>query len=693
MVMMDENPKRRYSWSEDIRNSLYDQGQLQTLSTEAVRTFAWDKLEITEEAEVASPADVPKQDEFRRLLQAFIEGIEQSTLLEVHSLDGLVHIIKNHPQENFDTDDLIKILSLLGGRLNTHQQFMQYTLRLATAVSRALDSMVDSQVEGIDFPRLHEPLSDYLKRLQQSSNPCLVFQAAYAYQALQYIPDDKSILKSMMRCTGRVTQGISGATTAAKSLELKQFIEGLQDTQDGLEREVKPIAIIGKSYQNSEKLAGSGHRFLECLREGFSFSRKSAWYPALRGLDTLLQEDRVVAFEELIREAPCRHNPAFQWGVCQRLGEMAANPVWDTVTRKGAVSLLGELYTDDSRWGKQIDVKQWILHILVELTKFAEGAVGDKAQMLLNGWEVDGDHETRLLYQVHMKEGQISRSLTFSLPPPCGFWFIDCAQEITESDVESRVCQLKRKRLGEIGGDVYIPLKVELSSAIGDFDLMSKVQEFLKSNDKVFLLLGDSGAGKSTFSRALEIGLWREYREATGRIPLFIHLSTIEKPGQNLIAERLRNANFTESQILELKENREFILICDGYDESQQTQNLYTSNQLNQPGEWRAQMVISCRTEYNGVDYKNRFQPVDRNNGGKMGLFQEAVIAPFNKNQIEDYISQFVSWNKPFWKTEDYLQALKSISGLRNLDYFGSVTETFGDENQFKYSYYPRRAV
>ncbi|KAG0010053.1 hypothetical protein BGZ80_001827, partial [Entomortierella chlamydospora] len=54
--------------------------------------------------------------------------------------------------------------------------------------------------------------------------------------------------------------------------------------------------------------------------------------------------------------------------------------------------------------------------------------------------------------------------------------------------------------------------------------------------------------------------------------------------------------------------------------------------------QWRAQMVISCRTEYNGVEYKDHFQPTDRNNGGDTGQFQEAIISPFTKEQIRDYI-------------------------------------------------------
>ncbi|KAF9995613.1 hypothetical protein BGZ80_007469, partial [Entomortierella chlamydospora] len=74
-------------------------------------------------------------------------------------------------------------------------------------------------------------------------------------------------------------------------------------------------------------------------------------------------------------------------------------------------------------------------------------------------------------------------------------------------------------------------------------------------------------------------------------------------------------------------------------------------------------MVISCRTEYNGVDYKHCFEPSD----GKAGLFQEAIISPFNKDQIQSYVEQYVSLRKPSWSSEDYHEAIKRIPSLHDL--------------------------
>jgi WD40 repeat protein len=216
---------------------------------------------------------------------------------------------------------------------------------------------------------------------------------------------------------------------------------------------------------------------------------------------------------------------------------------------------------------------------------------------------------------------------------------------------------------------VYIPPQAKSSLQAPDeyrFPLMEKVKEFLYSDQMVFLLVGDSGSGKSSFSLELECHLWQTYKEGD-IIPLHINLPAISKPEHDMIAKQLRKAEFTEPQIRELKLHRKFVLICDGYDESQQTHNLYTSNRLNQVGEWYAKMVISCRSENLGVDYRDRFQPGDRNHHSDTSLLREAVITPFSMDQVQDYITQYVSVHRPLWEANEYKQALDLIPSLKDL--------------------------
>ncbi|KAF9992546.1 WD_REPEATS_REGION domain-containing protein, partial [Entomortierella chlamydospora] len=156
---------------------------------------------------------------------------------------------------------------------------------------------------------------------------------------------------------------------------------------------------------------------------------------------------------------------------------------------------------------------------------------------------------------------------------PHGSLLLDRIQN--EPDVKASLLQVKHERLEEYNPDVYISLRARANKGEAEtHDLRSRVLDFLNSDKKVFLILGDSGAGKSTFNKALEIYLWQQYNKGDRKIPLFIHLPSIKDLERDLVVERLRQANFTESQIWELKQNHEFILICDGYDECQQTRNL-----------------------------------------------------------------------------------------------------------------------
>jgi len=290
------------------------------------------------------------------------------------------------------------------------------------------------------------------------------------------------------------------------------------------------------------------------------------------------------------------------------------------------------------------------------------------AGTLLQELGTNGDAKKRELYKICRENGPITYPLKVALPELGSPSLLDRVQN--RPDVEGNIRLMRKQRTKERGDAVYIPPQAKPSLQSSDdsrFPLMERVQEFLESDHKVFLLLGDSGSGKSVFSRELEFDLWQSYKKKTGQIPLHINLPAIVKPGHDMIAKQLRKDEFTETQIREMKHYREFILICDGYDESQQTQNLYVSNQLNKPGGWNAQMIISCRSEYLGTDYRERFQPGDRNHTSDSSLFQEAVITPFSIDQVQAYIHQYVTLHQPLWQVEDYKQALELIPTLKDL--------------------------
>ncbi|KAG0231582.1 hypothetical protein BGX31_005478, partial [Mortierella sp. GBA43] len=656
------------NWLQVTKADADEQERLKAMATDVIRAFKRDELKDTNAVtEVVHLSPVLGKDDFQYLLRELYSGIDNSGLLNAHQLEGLAQLIQGANPGYIEADDLVKILQLLSVRLqDTHHQSTTHIYKLTLAVSHVLDAMADAEVKDLDREKLHAPLSLYLERMKGSSDAYLVYQSAYAYQALLCVPDNESLWNATLRRSGKVIQGVSGLVSAMKAVDLNGFIEGLRSIQHGLSGATYVIRNVTNAYDGAKSLAEGGQGFLKCLKEGFSFGRRCAWYPALRGADTLIREGQFAKFRKLVCEAPCRRDQAFQWGVCQRLGDIAINSKLDVDTRQSAVALLGEIYQNDGEWGQHATVKQWILDILMQLSSLSMDEM-QFVDTMLQELGKGGDTKKQSLYRACREDGHGSHPLNIVPSSHGSPSLLDQVQE--RLDVEGNLRQLKKQRLKGRGNVVYIHPHAKANLQASDesrFPLMETVKESLANNQQVFLVLGDSGSGKSTFNRELECQLWQEYKK-NGPIPLLINLPAIDKPENDMIAKQLRKAEFTEPQIRELKLYRKFILICDGYDESQQTHNLYISNRLNESGEWNGKMIISCRSESLGVDYRSRFQPGDRNNRSEASLLQEAVITPFSTKQVQEYIDQYVSLHRPLWDSNQYKTALDGIPSLKEL--------------------------
>jgi len=362
-------------WVQTTEKDTEEQERLHGMATDVIRAFKREEIKDAKVvAEVVCLAPILDKDAFHDLLREFYSGIDASGLLNFQQLEGLAQLIQGADQGYLSADDLVKILERLSTRLmDTHQQSLQHIHQLTLAVSHILDAMADTKVTDLDRERLHEPLSSYLSRLRKSSDPFLVYQAAYAYQALLCVPDDETTWQAAFRRTGKVIQGVSGLVSAVKGLDLVKFMEGLENIQKGASGALKIVGAVKRAYDKVTSLVAAGQRFRDSLKEGFSFEHKRDWYSALRGADALIRGGELATFRKLVCEAPCRYDPAFQWGVCQRLGEMAANPEWDAATRQSAIALLGEIYKNDEMWGQRVSVKQWILNILMQLSSSSGG--------------------------------------------------------------------------------------------------------------------------------------------------------------------------------------------------------------------------------------------------------------------------------------------------------------------------------
>ncbi|KAF9901616.1 hypothetical protein EC991_005839, partial [Linnemannia zychae] len=331
---------------------------------------------------------------------------------------------------------------------------------------------------------------------------------------------------------------------------------------------------------------------------------------------------------QLVFETCCSGDVEFQCGVRQLVGEIAVNPQWEISTRQYSTELLAE-FPDSRQYRNAMDVP---------LSQYP----------LLN---------------------------CFSMTSPSSL----LARVQGVPDVEYDIHRLRMQRLEEPQNALYIPPQAKPTLQSPDdalFPLMEKIHAFLTGSDQVFLLLGDSGGGKSTFNLQLEHTLWKDYKQG-GTIPIHINLPTIDNPQQDMIAKQLQQLHlFSEAQIQELRQSRQFVIICDGYDECQLKKNLYETNNLNKPGQWRAKMVISCRSQYLGIDYHSYFQPIgDRYQQAVGAMFQMAVIASFSRSQIEQYVEQYVQQvlqhaihpMQTSWTVKDYMDKLLGIPKLIEL--------------------------
>ena len=374
-------------WLQTIEKDTDEQERLKILATNVIRAFQREEIKDDKAiAEVVCLAPVLEKSDFQYLLRELCKGVDQSILLDVHQLDGIAQLIHCAEPGYLDADDLVKILELLSTRLrNTHSQSSNHMYQLATAVSRVLDAMADTKVKGLDREKLHEPLTLYLSEIKDISDPYLVYQAAYAYQALLYVPDDETLWQATLRRTGKVIQGVAGLVSAVKGLDLNGFMDGLKDIQKGVSGAAGVLKLTKSTLDGVKSLADGGKDFVECMKEGLGVKCKLTWYPALRGAESLLRSGQLANFKKLVLEAPCRLDPVFQWGVCQLLGEVAADSMWDTMTRQSAIMFLGEIYSDRTVWESHANVQEWILVILLKLASSS----GEDVQGEMNWISID----------------------------------------------------------------------------------------------------------------------------------------------------------------------------------------------------------------------------------------------------------------------------------------------------------------
>ncbi|KAG0259027.1 hypothetical protein BGZ95_004806, partial [Linnemannia exigua] len=338
--------KAEVDWLEEIKKDPMEQDHLRWLLTRMVEVFIEDTTKDSVKiAEIVTLGPVLQKEPYRKLLSSLIKDFDDAHILDVNILQGLVELVQSASSDHLVSDDLVRVLSILRVHLQrTHQQSTAHSYHLTLAVSKVLDVMADHKVQGLDSVLRHEPLSGVLSGINGGSDPYVIYQACYAFQALQYVPDDESVLQTVLRHSIGVTNGLVKVSTLFK-LDLASVLDGLDRLQEPLRGIVEVASTV--------------------------------------------YEGQLKDLRQLIFEAPCRHDPFFQWGICQLLGEIAVSPVWAAVTRQQAITLLGQLFKVDRDWGHDESVKAWMLTIITKLNSTSDKTVNTIAFGLLQGIDQD----------------------------------------------------------------------------------------------------------------------------------------------------------------------------------------------------------------------------------------------------------------------------------------------------------------
>ncbi|KAF9342265.1 hypothetical protein BGX34_008461, partial [Mortierella sp. NVP85] len=140
-----------------------------------------------------------------------------------------------------------------------------------------------------------------------------------------------------------------------------------------------------------------------------------------------------------------------------RLGEIAANTVWDEDIRLNAIAFLGEIYRGDAVWGQQPSIKQLIVNIIMQLAT-SENALTPVIEPLLQDLSTNGDAKKQALYRKCKENGIVFYPLKGPLPELASPSLLDRVQN--RPDVDGNIRLLKKQRTqdrGKTGTKEFLP--------------------------------------------------------------------------------------------------------------------------------------------------------------------------------------------------------------------------------------------
>lgn len=198
------------------------------------------------------------------------------------------------------------------------------------------------------------------------------------------------------------------------------------------------------------------------------------------------------------------------------------------------------------------------------------------------------------------------------------------------------------------------------------------MHRFLDNEDRLLLLLGEHGSGKSFFSHWLAHNTWQSKSEW---IPILINLPNV-KISKGFFERYLhKKYRLSVDDIVLLRKSSRILLILDSYDQMKEKfrgGNLY---QLGELQRWDIKVVITC-----GLDFIRQFAPAEQQQAQVFDPYQESpviMVAGWDKYYLQpwDHKTQLPAYIS-IWKERypdivipelDYYETISLIPGLAEL--------------------------
>eukprot|EP00741_Cyanophora_paradoxa_P019941 tig00021179_g19246.t1 len=237
---------------------------------------------------------------------------------------------------------------------------------------------------------------------------------------------------------------------------------------------------------------------------------------------------------------------------------------------------------------------------------------------------------------------------------------------------------------------LYVPPKATTDPELRNVvDILSYTTAFLartlpgatEGAPRALLVAGEPGSSKSTFLVFLHRLACEQWRRTHGRQPRgdqrlpVTCLLRLPRLGRETVACGLRAAaaralSVPEATLTKIRDSRGLVLLLDAYDELESRDapppRLWPDNELV---DWVSAVIVTCRSSLLAAQrgYAELFAPSDPS--GALEPLDHVCMHPFNSEQVEDYLKQFVALPAELrerscnWTADEYLSHIKRIPG------------------------------